>query len=507
MNIQITNLFQFTMLLISIACPSFLLAQANTPPTGSSTNLCPKQTYRYTSAAANDGGLCNRFGGWKVENGKITSDGVGSNNSIWADVQWDNVASGKIGNFCGVLTVSINSIAQPTISGSSTVSLCGSGSITLQASVSSTTNITGYVWNIVGTGVSPTGLISTTAPQITINYANWAAGSSLSATVAVGTKNSCGFTTRTTPLVAIDPIPGIPNSGEPAIPRSAWVQLSPGNIDNLLALNSFTPGAVCSSTSLAVVNLPTGSSVQWSSANQAALTINSTSGFAQRQNSFTGGVSVSAVVSNACGSKTITKIVALGVGIIDPLIEQKSPVCIPGTNQYEVATRVTQPAGTDINNYSFKYFIDNVLRKTTNVNSTTVPAGIVDNAWHNLKVEISNLCGSITTANQEGRYRATCSGGGGQFRAFPNPANTRLTIEEVSFDQDALEMTESIPASQLVKSEFTIELINAFGILKRKMSTDGEKLELDIENLPNGVYYIKIGRGYTVLTKQVLIKH
>lgn len=317
MNIQITNLFQFTMLLISIACPSFLLAQANTPPTGSSTNLCPKQTYRYTSAAANDGGLCNRFGGWEVENGKITSDGVGSNNSVWADVQWDNVASGKIGNFCGVLTVSINSIAQPTISGSSTVSLCGSGSITLQASVSSTTNITGYIWNIVGTGVSPTGLISTTAPQITINYANWAAGSSLSATVAVGTKNSCGFTTRTTPLVAIDPIPGIPNSGEPAIPRSAWVQLSPGNISSLQAPLNFTNTIICSTGTVSVSNQPSGSNLTWESSNTSRLTIDSNTGFATRQNNYNGPVEIRANLSNACGSFTQTTNVWLGLPAAD----------------------------------------------------------------------------------------------------------------------------------------------------------------------------------------------
>lgn len=282
-------------------------------PTGASTNLCPRVTYRYTSAATDvNGGSCANFG-W-ICNGCVNSDGtpgnspvdsgVNTNGTLWADVKWDNVSSGAVGTICGNLSVTINAIAQPTMSGPSTVLLCGTSSITLQAAVSSTTNITGYVWSIAGTEVSPTGLVNTTTPQITINYTNWTPGSSLSATVAVGTRNSCGFTTATSPLKAIS-IPGLPTI--PAIPRSAWVQLSPGNIDNLLAPLSFSPTLICATGTMSVSNQPANTSLVWSSGNTSALTINPTTGAATRVNNFVGSVPVSATVSNACGSNPQTK--------------------------------------------------------------------------------------------------------------------------------------------------------------------------------------------------------
>ena len=192
---------------------------ANTPPTGNSSNLCPGVTHRYTSPVNPDGGRCDAIGGWDVTNGKIVANGLNANGSVWAEVKWDNKPTGLIGNMCGVLSVTINSIAQPEIPGNGTILLCGTSSLTISANVSSTANITGYVWDIKGTGVTPTGIVNTTAPQITINYSNWVAGSTQSASVAVGSRNSCGFSTATSPLKDIELLPGVI---EKAIPRKAW---------------------------------------------------------------------------------------------------------------------------------------------------------------------------------------------------------------------------------------------------------------------------------------------
>lgn len=497
MSVQIFKLTKIIKgILVIIVCPLGVLAQANTPPIGTSTNLCPGQTYRYTSGAANDGGLCNRFGGWIVENGKITSDGVGSNNSVWADVQWDNASSGKVGNFCGVLTVAINSISQPTMSGSSTVSLCGSGSITLQATVSSTTNITGYVWNIVGTGVSPTGLVNTTSPQLTINYNNWTAGSSLSATVAVGTKNSCGFTTRVTPLVAIDPIPGIPGSGVSAIPRSAWVQLSPGNIDNLLVQYNFSPLAICANETMVITNQPANTNISWSSGNTSALSINPSTGATTRLNNFTGSVEVFATVSNACGSNTKSTNVWLG--------SPSNPVTNPtGNNIITMApAQVLNVNATPqvANTFSWSY------TKTAGSYSNGLslyPYGPFNQSCsveanrigdYTVFVSATNACGS--TAPQ-GRIliRVRSTGGGGQMRlatAYPNPSNDHLTVavKEVESDEEVF-VTMTNKSSEKVYSS----------------QTKDTEIIIPTQHLPEGTYYLHIQSNKGLVQKQIIVNH
>jgi hypothetical protein len=255
---------------------------ANIPPVGPSTNLCPKQKIRYTSAANLDGGRCDAIGGWDVINGDIIDNGVGTNNSVWVDVEWDNKPTGSVGNSCGVLNVTINSIVQPSLAETPSVSLCGSSSLVLNANVSSMNNVVGFTWNIVGTGITPTGMINTTLPQLTINYSNWVAGTPFSATVAVGARNSCGFTTPTSPLTTQNPLPGITI---PAIARSAWVQLSPGNINDLMAA-SVNSAIICTTRTLSVSNRPPSANVAWSSSNTAALTIDPVTGFATRVNNF-----------------------------------------------------------------------------------------------------------------------------------------------------------------------------------------------------------------------------
>jgi Secretion system C-terminal sorting domain len=480
--------------------------QANSPPAGTSTNLCPKQTYRYTSPVANDGGSCSRFGGWKVEGGTITADGLNSNNTAWAEVQWDNVPAGKIGNFCGVLTVSINAIAQPKMTGPETVLLCGTSSLTLQATVTSTTNITGYVWLIQGTGVTPTGTVNTTTPQLTLNYTNWVAGSTFSATVAVGTKSSCGFSTPVSPLKT-ETVVGITI---PAIPRTAWVQLSPGNIDNLKVPFNFSPSVICTAGTMTITNQPTGTSVVWSSGNPSALNIDP-AGIATRLNNFTGGVSVSATVSNACGSEIQNTTVGLGTGVADPLFEQKTIVC-PTTNFYSILGRVTQSADR---NASYKWYIGTanrtnfVLKTTSSSNSATIPGDLVDNLYHTLRVDITNTCGTVVTAYQEGRYKASCSGGGGGSfaRIFPNPASNQVSIGLTSSQSftDSFKVATGEDSEVDQTADFDANLYDSFHQLVISGSSQNGIANFNVSNLPNGIYYLQLNTEGKIIRKQVMI--
>jgi hypothetical protein len=516
------------MVAITMQLSSF--GQANNPPVGTSTNLCPKQTYRYTSPVANDGGACNRFG-WRVEGGTITSDGLNSNNTAWAEVQWDNVSGGKIGNFCGVLSVSINSIAQPKMTGPETVLLCGTSTLTLQATVTSTTSITGYVWNIKGTGITPTGIVNTTAPQLTITYTDWAAGSPLSATVAVGSKNSCGFVTDTTPLVAIDDIIKVP-----AIPRTAWVQLSPGNIDNLNVPFSFSPSVVCSTGAMNITNQPAGTSVVWSSDNPSVLNVDPT-GIATRINNFTGGVSVSATVSNACGSNTQSRSVWLGVPGADI-----NTLIWAGTRGVNPVS--TTPGGTyrfqcdEVSGASSYTWLLPSGFSSSGATTTTSPSLSITTSSQSgtftLYCTANNACGSKYTNSLKISNGSTSGGGGGGtgcprgFRppckpagpgekrtetpdeelgftqailnpvVYPNPANEDFTLNLVNEGEIAIDGTLEVPVG--------LVLNNVLQQVVYQTETDKSIVTISTADLPSGSYYLSIAHKDGVIRKQVVIQ-
>jgi Secretion system C-terminal sorting domain len=473
----------YTCLAVSILIYTLSFGQSYNP-VGPSTNLCPGQIYRYTSPVALDGGRCDRFG-WLADNGDIDSNGLNSNGTVWVDVKWKNITSGRIGNFCGNIPVTINAIAQPTMSGPSTVLLCGTSSITLQAAVSSTANITGYVWSIAGTGVSPTGLVNTTAPQITINYTNWTAGSTLSATVAVGTRKSCGFTTATSPLTATS-IPGLPTI--PAIPRSAWVQLSPGNIDNLLAPLSFSSTLICSTSTMSVSNQPANTSLVWSSGNTSALTINPTTGAATRVNNFSGSVPLSATVANACGSNTQTKNIWLGQPrSATDILMGSGTIAIGSTLDFGVVEPNNGAAGPvtydwDISGGYFTYG-----QPTSQGTYVTVT-----DQYLGLYVAIRNVCGP---SGQIGRSWSTENGGcppGEMCMAsvFPNPSTNEITV---AYNKAGTE----------------VKLVNSNGeIVYSTVALKGVgEIKISVKELKNGTYYLLLRTNGEIEQRQIMVNH
>ncbi len=459
-------------------------------PVGPSTNLCPKQTYRYTSPIANDGGACDRFGGWLIENGKSVANGLNGNGTVWVDVQWDNVSAGRVGNFCGNIPVSINSIAQTKMSGLSTVLLCGTGSLILQATVTPTTNISGYVWLITGTGVSPTGTVNTTAPQLTINFTNWTPTSGLSATVAVGAKSACGFSTDLTPLVTQNPLPGVTI---PAIPRTTWVQLSPGNIDNLLAPLSFTTPLICTTGVMAVSNQPANTNLVWSSGNTSALTVDPVTGAATRVNNFNGSVMVSATLSNACGSNSQNTNVWLGIPSTPGPISGNTAPSVGGIYQYSSSA----PAqGAASHNWTLPFGGNPVWSQSGgNINGiidTLTPNLIVGSSSGQLQAYGVNVCGNSSPS----RLRVAPVGGGGggiQLRAaFPNPANQATSVK--------LKEEES-------NEEAHVALLNKNMEQVFFAQTNKSEISIPVGHLPEGNYFLKIQIGKEVTTKQMIVKH
>lgn len=476
-------------------------AQANTQPVGPSSNLCVDQTFRYTSPVADDGGRCDRLGGWLATNGKIVDSGLNPNGTVWAEVKWANMPSGKIGNFCGVLDVSINAIAQPTVAGPNTILLCGSGTITLQATVASMDNIVGFTWRVTGTGITSTGTFETTAPQLTINFKNWTPSSALSATVAVGARNSCGFNTPVTPLTDQNPLPGV---SIPAIPRSAWVQFSPGNINDLLAPLSFSPPLICTSGVMAVSNQPANSNLVWSSSNSSALTVDPITGAAARINNYNGRVTVSATLSNVCGSNTQNYNVWLGIPYSPGPVTGETRPSVGGVYHY-VSEYPAQ--GAAYHNWLMPYYGNPVWRQSggtiDGIINTLAPNFIVGSSTGNLQAFGVNACGNSGVSRL--RVSPVSGGGGGggggiqRIQAYPNPAQEVLTIEDVLvYEDETIKLAED--------TDFTVALFNSENQKVKQGKSKNGKMVLEIRDLPNGYYYLQIEKIQEVTTTRIQIK-
>lgn len=290
------------------------------------------------------------------------------------------------------------------------------------------------------------------------------------------------------------------NSQEVAAVTNAWYAVGVGTAYTGTVPSLIGADLICTSQSFTVQNPIAGSTTTWSTSNANGLTI-STSGLAVRVNNYNGVVNVSTTFAGAGGCSTVvTKAIAVGSGLSDPLFEQKTVVC--PTSEYSIVATVNQAAGSA----TYKWYIGSssgtnfVLKATTTSNSATVPGGTPDNLFRTLKVDIINQCSNslVSTAIPEGRFRASCSGGGGTLSFYPNPATTDITIEYAT-ESDNQRSSNDSPA------EFSVVLFDSFGQKRKQGNSISSKVRIDVGELPRGVYYLHVYLNDEVLTKRVLV--
>jgi hypothetical protein len=487
---------------------------------GPTSNLCPEVLYKYTAPATSGNIDCNLTQAWLCK-GCFNTDkqvidvidkGVDSNGNMWATVKWANVATGQISNACGTLSVSIASVAQPTIT-PSTITLCGNGNIDLAANVASTDNIVGYSWFIKGTGVSPTSTVTTSTPNLKLTYSNWTVSNVNSATVSVGAKHSCGFITHLTPLQN-ETILGITF---PAIPRSAWVQLSTGNIDNLKVPYNFTTPTICTSGNLGISNQPTGTNVNWVSANPSALQVNDAStGAVTRLNNYTGYVNMAVTVSNSCGSNTQNYNVYLGLPAanINTLIYASgsrglNPVSLNPASTYSFSSDQV-PGAT-----SYNWYLPSGFSFMGANGSSSVFINTPSNASgsYSLSCAATNACGYNFTNNLIMQFGSTGGGGTGsgggrkppiavmaappfKFNMYPNPSihSFIVNVMDTTVNENPITDYEVRLFDQTSKEVFYIRANSA-------------ETHIPADHLPPNIYYLVIQSKEGILKEELLINH
>ena len=98
------------------------------------------------------------------------------------------------------------------------------------------------------------------------------------------------------------------------------------------------------------------------------------------------------------------------------------------------------------------------------------------------------------------------------YNAYPNPASTILNIE---IDHEAIAQARSMQQNanngQVFKADpsYDIRLYNDLGVLLRQAATQGGKVEFNVANLPNAIYYLHIydDVGSKPEMKQIVVQH
>jgi pimeloyl-ACP methyl ester carboxylesterase len=260
------------------------------------------------------------------------------------------------------------------------------------------------------------------------------------------------------------------------------------------------PDPLCSIGTFSLQNSTPSVPITWTSSNTSALTIVSLAnqtGQANRVGSFSGTVTVTAVINGGCGnSSPYTKMINVGT----PNSSNNAIVYI--SNNYGVNPITVNPST------GYNFFMDPVQGATSY--NWSLPRG---GGFSFLGPVPTTNAAVIRTGTSSGSYQVVCSpqnlcgsagarfltvivqgGGGGiqQRAAFPNPANDSFTVKVK--EEDSKEVAEVALFNKSMERVYFIR-------------TEEKEINVSTANLLPGVYYLNVVLGKEVSQKQVIVNH
>ncbi len=260
---------------------------------------------------------------------------------------------------------------------------------------------------------------------------------------------------------------------------------------------------VCTASNFSINNLPVGSTLSWSSSNPSGLSINASTGVATRVNNYNGQVNISATVSGSCGSVPVPPLTvwvgAPGANIGTLIYPSGSrgidPVALGPASTYLFQSDYV-PQAT-----SFRWLLPSGFSFYSG--STTSSPFITTSATagsYTLFCAAVNSCGQSWTHS----LGITISTGGGccpaaavRLSAFPNPASSTMTVTVA----DSLATGESGALDQ----PYRLALVDRMGSVAFSTRSDQCTLQIPVNNLPMGIYYLNLVYKEAVVRRQVII--
>ncbi len=159
-------------------------------------------------------------------------------------------------------------------------------------------------------------------------------------------------------------------------------------------------------------------------------------------------------------------------------------------------------------NYTYAWFIDGTGQQVgTGSTYQDYAHYYATNDEYHLRVEVTS---GSATANS--RLRIFSAGCGGSYRIYPNPASDQF---EVAAAQEAAPETPSARAAQSDSDEtfrldsqkkFNIRLCDKYDQTVASGKSKDGKVHVDTRKIPDGMYFLHIEDGKTLVTKKVMVK-
>ncbi len=241
------------------------------------------------------------------------------------------------------------------------------------------------------------------------------------------------------------------------------------------------PNVVCTTEQYSM----SSQNVSWSTSNPSGLSINTTTGEATREGSFSGQVTITATLGSECGPVSFQKNVWVGVTQIQDIVY---PSGIVAPNQLIPLSITTPPLSGSA------YYKAEINRKFGGYSHTVygmvMEFSLPITGTYNVKVYASNSCGW----SQEYPLVFLCMEDDGMFAVYPNPTDNYLDID--IFDSKGTE-TES----------YQITLVDYTGTEVLKTSSKNKKQRIDTSHLKNGQYILRIQYKGEVTLRRIVIDH
>ncbi|WP_460961162.1 T9SS type A sorting domain-containing protein [Spirosoma litoris] len=385
---------------------------------------------------------------WKNVNGNATLTATthdcknASSNGVTATYSVPILYLGPI----GALSVNGSSGSPQTIS-------CGSQTVTF--TVGAATNATNYNWDYSSlsgwTYVSGQGTTTLTMTS--------SAGSGGNITVTA-TRSGAGCNSSSTSTTIQRPTPG----------GSASIS---------------TPDLFCSgsSQSVSVANLPAGASVSsWQSSGNLSLSPSGSSATVSATGYSPGTAYITANVADCGTTVPITREVYAGPPSHN--ITGPGEICIYNSYYYALNT----PSSYEHATYSWSTSSPNLVAISSGTSEANVSGSATGNYY--LNVTGTNACGSAYY-----NYLVVVNNCSETTRVYPNPARDNVTLEFLNATT-----VESLPDQiDLIgaNSMKPIHSLNVKDAHKNNKLVNGNSLQLNVKDVPRGVYYLHIKSGRT----------
>lgn len=255
------------------------------------------------------------------------------------------------------------------------------------------------------------------------------------------------------------------------------------------------PALICNNSGYTLTAFPAGSSAVWSASPGLSMNGN----VATRQNGYSGAGTVTATVTvpNACAPIPVRRTIWVGNPNLSKTINgvNSGTTSVTAGSSYNLAASSSSPSTTfNYNNYAGS---GNMTIDLYTPNNPTTQMYVYSNSTYGLrqvKVTATNSCGNYA----EDFVFLLESG----FKVYPNPATEKITLE---FANAA--MLAAMPSkielfaekfAQPVRSVVIKEVFDRIGL------QEGNKLHLNVSDLPRGTYYLHATRSEN--SQEVVVK-